>query len=70
VRCGSISQSSPHQITLSVFKEDLDEDKNPNCPFKNIHLAAKFESVAQAKAWLSEKSEILQAKYNIYALKD
>lgn len=62
---GSIGDELPHKIRLMVIKEDINEDKNPNCEWKWITLNKKSASVDEAKQFLKENYEAITTKYNI-----
>jgi hypothetical protein len=46
-----------------VHKDDINEDGNPNCPWKWISLKKESESLQEAKDWLNENIEEVLAKY-------
>jgi hypothetical protein len=61
--CGSIIEERPFRIRLMVHKDDINEDGNPNCPWKWISLKKESESLQEAKDWLNENIEEVLAKY-------
>jgi len=63
--CGNISDSKPHTIHLRVIKTDINEDKNPNCIWKNIRLKKQSESLDEAKAFLKEHYNTI-IKWNLH----
>jgi len=67
---GGIMDAKPYQIRLMVIKEDIMEDGNTNCKWKNIFLAKKSESLDEAKLWLNENIEKILCKYELYMMED
>lgn len=53
---GSIDPDT-FKITLMVVKKDINEDGNPNCPFKNVRLAAINDTLDNAKLYLNTNFE-------------
>ena len=58
----------PFTIYLTVIKQDIYEDGNPNCDWKWIRLSKKSESLLEAKEWLNNSIKIILAKYNLKLL--
>lgn len=66
-RVGQINHSS-NKIRLMVEKSDINEDGNPNCPWKWVQLAKDFNSLDEAKKFLESKIDIICTKYNLHRL--
>lgn len=64
VKVGSIEHKPPHTINLMVIKQDINEDKNPNCVWKRVRLERYFKSLDEAKEWLNQNIKQLTEKYN------
>lgn len=54
------------KIRLIVKKEDILEDKNPNCPWKWIVLKKESASLQEAKDFLNKYAEEIMQKWNLY----
>ena len=67
---GSIDDKKPHQIRLMVIKDDKIKDNNPNCTWKNIFLATKFESIQEAKDFLNDNIEKILKQFNLHLQED
>lgn len=67
-KVGNISDKYPHKISLAVFKEDINEDGNPNCEWKWIQLKKESKSLSEAKEWLKSNYDLLIKKYRLYPL--
>lgn len=57
------------RIYLSVIKDDIMEDKNPNCIFKNITLAYKGKDIQECKDFLNRNFKAIISKYNLHKSK-
>lgn len=69
IEVGTITDSLDdriHRVKFQVWKEDINEDGNPNCPWKWVTLIGKFNSVQEAKDFVVRNSEILQKKLKLY----
>lgn len=66
---GSIDAKT-HQIRLMVYKNDIMEDKNPNCEWKNIFMKNEFDSIPQAKDFLNKHIEQILATYKLHQQED
>lgn len=64
-KVGAIEPDKPHQIRLMIMKADINEDGNPNCPWKWIGLKKESESLDGAKEFLNENIEVILTKYKI-----
>jgi len=67
-KVGTISDEHPHKIRLAIFKDDINEDGNPNCEWKWITLKKESESVKDAKEWLVKAYTAITEKYKLYPL--
>jgi hypothetical protein len=54
------------EIRLKVIKADINEDKNPNCPWKWITLKNKSESLDETKIFLNENINEILEKCNLF----
>lgn len=68
-RVGSFNDND-FRIRLQVIKEDIMEDGNPNCVWKNILLKFKANSIKETKVFLNENIEYILKKYKLYKLED
>jgi len=68
-KCGQIIDNT-WNIKLTVIKEDIMEDGNPNCKWKWITLKKKFESLQEAKDFLNTYIEEIMKKFNLYFFED
>ncbi len=74
--CGYIShprwnsQDRNIRIRLSVIKEDIMENGNPNCIWKWITLKYIPENDEQAKQFLKENVDAIVEKYSLYYFED
>lgn len=57
-------------IRLQVTKKDINEDGNPNCPWKWITLKKQSASLEEAKEFLNRNYEAIRAKFNIHIDKE
>lgn len=54
-------------IYFQVLKEDIMEDGNKNCVWKNkFYCKKKFDSINDFKKWLNENFETIKKEYNLY----
>ena len=53
---GRIKDGMPWKIWLMVVKKDINEDGNPNCPWKWIRFKQESNSLQDAKEWLNKES--------------
>lgn len=67
--CGSIDDDPPHKVRFMKLKDDPMEDGNPNCAWKWVTLKKEFQSVADAKEWVRENSELIQRQIKIFTQK-
>ena len=67
---GSIYHADKVRIQLMVVKNDITEDKNRNCIWKNIFLAKTFNDLNEAKNFLNEHIEQIMLKYKLHKLED
>ncbi len=65
---GDIDDKKPHQIRVMVLKTDKITDDNPNCKWKWIKFAAKFESLQGAKDWFLKNAKDIMEKYTLNPL--
>ena len=54
-----------YQVGLMVIKDDINEDRNPNCTWMWVRLN-KFETIQKAKDWIRENNDLLQQQFHIY----
>lgn len=59
-------QDKNWDIYLSVIKDDIMEDRNPNCTWRNIKLKQKSSSLQEAKDFVNKYFKEINAKYNLY----
>ena len=52
-------------IRLSVIKDDIMEDGNPNCDWTWVTLKYRGNSFDEVKTWLNEQKYSLMSKYNL-----
>jgi hypothetical protein len=64
--CGSIEDRIPYKIRFMVFKEDIMEDKNPNCVWKWITLKQNCLTLQEAKDFVNENFDAIMQKYKMY----
>jgi hypothetical protein len=68
--CGSISETfslTPiFKIHLTVEKQDIMEDKNPNCTWKGIKFKKEFSSLREAKDFLNENIDAIMENYKLH----
>ena len=70
---GDISSNKPHTIRIQVMKtkEDIEKvNNNKNCGWKWIAFKKEFNSVDEAKKWLSYNVEKILNKFELYLSKD
>jgi hypothetical protein len=63
---GSITDGVPYKISLQVIKKDINEDGNPNCPWKWITLKKESQTLQEAKDFLNRYIDKILAKYKLY----
>ena len=69
--CGLISapnwttKDNKYTIRLTVFKEDINEDDNPNCVWRWVTLKFKSESEQECKDFLKSNYNNIVQKYNL-----
>ena len=66
VNVGSIDDTEPFTIRFMVDKADINEDGNPNCPWKWISLKHKSSSLQEAKEFVNKGYDIILARYKIH----
>lgn len=64
IKIGNISSLEPFFIRLKIIKKDIMEDGNPNCEWKWIKLAIKFNSLSDAKEWMQINFKKITTKFN------
>jgi len=57
-------------ISFRLNKEDIMEDGNFNCVWKNATLAKKADSLKDAKEFILKFNDEIQKKFNIYLKTD
>jgi hypothetical protein len=70
VEVGSILDGHPFTIRLMVVKQDINEDKNPNCSWKWIRVKKEFESLVEAKTWLNDHVEEITSHFKLVDRED
>jgi hypothetical protein len=68
VEVGEITDNLPIRIRLKVYKDDLNEDGNPNCSWKWITLKKTFNSIDEAKLFLNNNRIKIHEKCNLVKL--
>jgi len=63
---GCIFFEKAFKIRLMVFKKDIMEDGNPNCPWMWITLRKKSETLQEAKDFLNSNIVQILGKYDIF----
>jgi hypothetical protein len=63
---GRIEDSEPFKIRLAIEKVNINEDKNPNCPWKWVTLKKESKSLDEAKSFLKENYSRIIEIYNIH----
>lgn len=58
------------KIKLTIIKDDINSDGNPNCTWKWITLGKKSESLQEAKDFLNQNIDKILEKYNLYCQVD
>ena len=66
---GHIEADAPFKISFMVLKDDINEDRNPNCEFKWIKLKKESSSLEEAKEFINKNSDLIQSKFKIYIRK-
>jgi len=59
-----------YQVGFMVVKQDILEDKNPNCEWRWIFLAKTFSNEKEAREFVNFGYEKIIKKYNLYCLGD
>lgn len=67
---GTIDDGAPFKIRLMVVKEDINEDGNPNCPWKWIRLKQESKSLQEAKDFLNNNFEVIMKRYKLFQMED
>ena len=65
IRCGRIQERFPYKISFQIIKKDINEDKNPNCPWKWITLKKESQSLQEAKEWLNQNIQQILERYEL-----
>jgi len=64
--CGTVyynSKEGKYRLQLAVVKESTEEEP---APFRNITLKIQFDSLDDAKVWITEHFSTITSKYNLY----
>jgi hypothetical protein len=64
------SEKHTWKICLSIEKNYIMEDGNPNCTWKNVVLKVDFETEKDARIWLKENIDRLNNKYKFHFLEE
>jgi hypothetical protein len=67
---GSIDDSAPFKVRLQVEKDDILNDKNPNCSWKWITFKKEFISLDEAKEWLNNNADNIISNFKIHYSED
>ena len=64
---GHIGHEKPFKISLMVMKTDADKnpDKNPNCPWKWIHLKKESNSLQEAKDYVNSIIDKILSQFTL-----
>jgi hypothetical protein len=65
IEVGRINPDAPFKIRLRVTKSNINEDGNPNCPWKWIQLKKESESLQEAKDFLNSHCDDILLKLKI-----
>lgn len=68
MKVGSIDDNDPYKIRLMVIKDDLMEDKTPNCQWKWIELKKKSKTLQEAKDFLNENIDLILMTYKLFKI--
>lgn len=60
--------SEYYTIQFSVVKDDIMEDGNSNCIWRNITLNAKFNDLENAQKFIIENIHLIVKKYTLHAV--
>jgi len=66
--CGNIDNKPPHRIRLMIIKENINENRNPNCKWKWISMKRESKTLQEAKDFLNNNIDIILAKYELHFL--
>lgn len=70
IEVGMIEPNPPYKISFMVIKDDINEDKNPNCTWKWVYLKAKFDNLQSAKNFLIENFNAINEKFKLVKSND
>lgn len=68
-KVGSINDRD-WKIRLMIYKDENNTDDNPNCPWKWITLIRKSNSLQEAKQFLNDNFDEINAHYKLYQLEN
>jgi len=54
------------KVGFKVIKADLNEDKNPNCPWKWITIKNNFEDLSAAKEFVTKNTDQIIKSFSLY----
>ncbi len=60
------STDNKWRITVSIIKNNIMEDGNPNCNWMNILLKMKFEDENSAREWMKSHIDKIINKWNLH----
>jgi len=63
--CGTIDEKNK-KIRLMVIKEDINENGNPNCIWKNVTLKYQPTSLQDAKQFLNRNFSAITANFKLF----
>ena len=63
---GYITDDAPHKIAFQVEKADINEDGNPNSPWRWRGLKKRFDSVQEAKDFILANTTTILEKFKIW----
>ena len=58
------------RISFAIMKKDIMEDKNPNCPWKNVTLKHTFETEDATRLWLKDNLRRLLEMFTPHLFED
>jgi len=63
--CGMITDKAPYKIRLQVVKNDINEDKNPNCLWRWITLKYEGKTLQETKDFLNANIDEIIKTHNL-----
>ena len=53
------------KIRLKIIKSDINEDKCPNCPWRQVTLKKTFKCIEEAKQFIRDNNDRIQTQFNL-----